>query len=103
MCSFLGVSIEKKFSMNSLSVPRKAKEAAGAIVKLQVKDGKPPSGGFPASIVINCEYSNLNALLADQGGDCAINDQNDSAYPGNCNVLLFELSSYVKTLEESNG
>ena len=89
LASFLGVSVENGFAMNSLTVPRKAKEAAGAIVQLNQKASVAElTGGMPAKLTMNVEYCHLGGLLADQGGDKAINDQNDSAFPGNCNVLL---------------
>ncbi|CAD7925998.1 unnamed protein product [Amoebophrya sp. A120] len=102
LASCLGVSVKNEFAMNSLAVPRKAGEAAGAIVQLVRKPGAADTG-MPANLVINVEYNLLGGLLADQGGDSAINEANDSAYPGNCNILLFQLEKYVAALENSQG
>ncbi|CAD7923242.1 unnamed protein product [Amoebophrya sp. A25] len=102
MASCLGVSVKHDFAMNSLAVPRKAGEAAGAIVQL-VRKADAPAGDLPEKLVINVEYNLLGGLLASQGGDCAVNDANDSAYPGNTNILMFNLEKYVASLDRSQG
>jgi UDP-sugar pyrophosphorylase len=75
----IGVSIRQKFEVNSIAVPRKAKDAVGAITRL-VKE----SGG---SITVNVEYNQLEPLLKASGypeGD--VNGPNGfSPYPGNIN------------------
>lgn len=114
LASCLGVSIKNEFVMNSLAVPRKAGEAAGAIVNLVKKSGTAAANGtnghdaapgdeLPDEMVINVEYNLLGGLLKESGGDAPINDQNDSAHPGNCNILLFHVPTYVETLERSKG
>ncbi|QHO26136.1 UDP-sugar pyrophosphorylase [Arachis hypogaea] len=50
--SALGVSATKQYHVNSLAVPRKAKEAIGGITKLTHSDGR--------SMVINVEYNQLD-------------------------------------------
>lgn len=51
----LGVSAEHDYDVNSLAVPRKAKEAVGAIALLKHTDG--------SSLTINVEYNQLDPLL----------------------------------------
>ena len=51
----IGVSIEHSFEVNSVTVPRKAKDAVGAITKLVRADG--------TSITVNVEYNQLEPLL----------------------------------------
>ncbi|KAI4999850.1 hypothetical protein ZWY2020_004439 [Hordeum vulgare] len=53
--SALGVSATKGYNVNSLAVPRKAKEAIGGITKLTHVDGR--------TMVINVEYNQLDPLL----------------------------------------
>lgn len=50
-----GVSAEKDWDMNSLCVPRVAKEAIGAICTLRKRDG--------ACMTVNVEYNQLDPLL----------------------------------------
>ena len=94
LCACLGVSVTRKLAMNSFAVPRAPGEAAGAICKLDLKDGR--------QLTASVEYNMLGPLLAAQGGDIAGPDGN-SPYPGNCNILLFELDRYVQALERSSG
>lgn len=69
LASCLGVSVKHDFAMNSLAVPRKAKEAAGAIVgldrkvPLDPKDQAEGVNGLPNSLVMNVEYCHLGGLL----------------------------------------
>jgi hypothetical protein len=67
-----------------LSVPRAPGEASGGICRLEHPDGR--------DVTISIEYNVLGSLLAPQGGDVAGTDGN-SPYPGNCNILLFDLDS----------
>jgi len=94
LCACLGVSVGKKLAMNSFAVPRTPGEAAGGICKLEFKDGR--------ELTASVEYNMLGPLLAAQGGDVAGPDGN-SPYPGNCNILLFELERYTEALEKSRG
>lgn len=52
----LGLSAANDYDMNSLAVPRKAKEAIGAITKLDKVDGS-------GSMTVNVEYNQLDPLL----------------------------------------
>ena len=94
LAACLAISREKNFAMNSLSVPRAPGEASGGICRLEYPDGR--------DVTISIEYNVLGSLLAPQGGDVAGPDGN-SPYPGNCNILLFDLDAYVFALEKSRG
>ncbi|KAG1667267.1 hypothetical protein FOA52_012555 [Chlamydomonas sp. UWO 241] len=93
----LGVSARNDFDMNSLAVPRKAKEAIGAISLLQHTDG--------SSMVINVEYNQLDPLLrATINKDGDVNDDAGfSPFPGNINQIVLKLESYVTQLERTGG
>ncbi|KAK6131485.1 hypothetical protein DH2020_034771 [Rehmannia glutinosa] len=58
--SALGVSAIKEYHVNSLAVPRKAKEAIGGITRLTHQDGR-------RTMVINVEYNQLDPLLRATG------------------------------------
>lgn len=83
------------FEVNSIAVPRKAKDAVGAITKLVRGDG--------TSITVNVEYNQLEPLLKASGH--AEGDVNDatgfSPYPGNINQLIFAVAPYVRVLERT--
>lgn len=51
----LGVSVDRNYDMNSLCVPRRAGEAAGAITTLTRQNGE--------SLTINVEYNQLDPML----------------------------------------
>mmetsp|Transcript_26451 Transcript_26451/g.30747 ORF Transcript_26451/g.30747 Transcript_26451/m.30747 type:complete len:718 (+) Transcript_26451:241-2394(+) len=90
----LGVSIAKKFDMNSICIPRLAGEAAGAITSLEHNTDP------EKSLVINVEYNQLDPLLKTQG-DCKgdVPDESGfSPYPGNANNIVISIDSYAKTL-----
>lgn len=90
----LGVSRKRGFAMNSVCVPRRGGEAAGAITKLASTDGDASK-----DLVINVEYNQLEPLLLAATGKGDINDESGfSPYPGNANVLVLGLKEYVQTL-----
>jgi len=95
----LGVSVSKKFAMNSICVPRKAKEAIGGICKLEAA-GKP-------SLTINVEYNQIDALLKStaefKAGDVPDSATGLSPFPGSINELIFDLNSYAKVLHTTGG
>ncbi|GAQ87502.1 UTP--glucose-1-phosphate uridylyltransferase [Klebsormidium nitens] len=96
--SSLGVSATRSYDVNSLAVPRKAKEAIGGITRLTHKDGR--------KIVINVEYNQLDPMLRSSGyPDGDVNDPSTgfSPYPGNINQLVIKLESYVKELSKTRG
>ncbi|KAL8481934.1 hypothetical protein ACS0TY_028179 [Phlomoides rotata] len=93
----LGVSSIKEYHVNSLAVPRKAKEAIGGITKLTHKDGR--------SMVINVEYNQLDPLLRASGyPDGDVNCETGySPFPGNINQLIFEIGPYLEELTKTSG
>ena len=71
-----GVSSKFGYDVNSLAVPRKAKEAIGGIARLRHRDGR--------CMTINVEYNQLDPLLKATGdgrGDVN-NEEGWSPYPG---------------------
>ncbi|MBT8043216.1 MAG: UTP--glucose-1-phosphate uridylyltransferase [Pontiella sp.] len=96
MPAALGVSVEKGYDFNSIAVNRIPGEAVGALAKL-VGEGK--------ELTLNVEYNQLDPLLratVSPEGDVP-NEQGFSMFPGNINVLVIRLSSYVGILERSQG
>jgi UDP-sugar pyrophosphorylase len=92
----LGVSVEKGFDFNSIAVNRIPGEAVGGLAKL-VK-GK-------TELTLNVEYNQLDPLLratVSPQGDVP-NAQGFSMFPGNINVLVIRLASYVRILERTRG
>jgi len=97
LCAVLGVSQKNGFAMNSVAVPRLPKEAIGGICTLQdTKGGR--------NLTINVEYNQLEPLLKDTpaGGD-EPDASGFSPYPGNINVLVFQLSTMARCLETTGG
>ena len=93
----LGVSAQKGFDVNSIAVPRKAKDAVGAITRLVRPDG--------SSITVNVEYNQLEPMLLASGfpeGD--VNGADGfSPFPGNINQLVFAVPSYCDVLARTGG
>jgi len=92
----LGVSVEKGFDFNSIAVNRIPGEAVGGLTKL-VKG--------TAELTLNVEYNQLDPLLratVSPQGDVP-NEQGFSLFPGNINVLIIKLASYVNILERTGG
>ena len=95
--SAIGSSVKYDFDINSICVPRKPKDAIGVICKLNRKDG--------TSITNNVEYNQLDALLKEKynkEGDVA-NKDGYSDFPGNINIIVFKLSTYMKILDSTQG
>ncbi|KAH9573986.1 hypothetical protein CY35_01G030700 [Sphagnum magellanicum] len=95
--SALGVSVLRDLDVNSLAVPRKAKEAIGGIAKLTHLNG--------SEMVINVEYNQLDPLLRATGhADGDVNDETGySPYPGNINQLVLKLGPYMEELSRTKG
>ncbi|KAK9271405.1 hypothetical protein L1049_026995 [Liquidambar formosana] len=93
----LGVSSTRQYNVNSLAVPRKAKEAIGGITKLTHADGR--------TMVINVEYNQLDPLLRATGyPDGDVNFETGySPFPGNINQLILELGPYIEELTKTGG
>ncbi|CAB9498501.1 UDP-sugar pyrophosphorylase [Seminavis robusta] len=95
----LGVSKELDLVMNSLAVPRKAKQAIGGIAKLTKQ-------GSDEVKTVNVEYNQLDPLLRGSGfpdGDVNDKETGFSPFPGNINQLLFQLKAYSDVLERTKG
>lgn len=88
----LGVSVSKKLSVNSMTVPRRPGEAVGAICRLESKDNH---------MTINVEYNQIVPLMQAAG----IKEPTDgfSPFPGNINVLVFEATEFYKVLQDTQG
>jgi len=92
----LGVSVEKEFDFNSIAVNRIPGEAVGGLAKL-VGNGK--------ALTLNVEYNQLDPLLratVSPEGDVP-NEQGFSIFPGNINILVIKMASYVQILERTQG
>ena len=96
MPAALGVSVEKGYDFNSIAVNRIPGEAVGGLAKL-VRDDK--------ELTLNVEYNQLDPLLratVSPEGDVP-NKHGFSMFPGNINVLVIRMASYVRILGESQG
>ena len=96
--AMIGVSVSLDLDVNSLAIPRYAKQAVGAVTKLTHTDGR--------QMTINVEYNQLDPMLratVSPAGD--VNDKSTglSMYPGNINHLVFRMGSYESTLQNTNG
>eukprot|EP01055_Gregarina_sp_Pseudo9_P004650 Gregarina_sp_Pseudo_9__4649@NODE_483_length_2733_cov_157_210468_g455_i0_p1_GENE_NODE_483_length_2733_cov_157_210468_g455_i0NODE_483_length_2733_cov_157_210468_g455_i0_p1_ORF_typecomplete_len598_score67_73UDPGP/PF01704_18/8_1e69_NODE_483_length_2733_cov_157_210468_g455_i0541796 len=93
----LGISKKKNYSMNSLCIPRTPGDSVGGICRL-VKEGS-------KTVTVNVEYNQLDGLLKSAGlsGDVAAPNSEYSAFPGNCNILVFKLGDYDAILQETGG
>jgi UDP-sugar pyrophosphorylase len=96
--AMIGVSISLSLHVNSLAVPRFAKQAVGGIAKLIHKDGR--------QMTVNVEYNQLDPLLratSSPAGDVNDKATGMSIFPGNINHLLFSMEPYISTLNASHG
>ncbi len=96
MPAALGVSVEKGYDFNSIAVNRIPGEAVGGLAKLV---------GNGTELTLNVEYNQLDPLLratVSPEGDVP-NEQGFSMFPGNINVLVIRMASYVRILEKSQG
>jgi UDP-sugar pyrophosphorylase len=98
LAAALGMSVEMGLDVNSVTVPRFAKQAVGAIAKLKHTDGR--------EITVNVEYNQLDPLL--RATISAAGDVNDpttgqSIFPGNINQLIFSLEPYEANLRKTSG
>jgi len=96
MPAALGVSAEKGFDFNSIAVNRIPGEAVGGLAKLVRGDEE---------LTLNVEYNQLDPLLratVSPEGDVP-NERGFSMFPGNINVLVIRMASYVQILERSQG
>jgi len=100
----LGVSIANGLAMNTLSVPRRAGDASGALMALSTS--ATTAAAAARTYVVNVEYNQLDALVRaalDPRGDYNDPSTGCSPFPGNTNQLIFELRAYVGALDASGG
>ncbi|MEI6277960.1 MAG: UTP--glucose-1-phosphate uridylyltransferase [Verrucomicrobiae bacterium] len=93
----IGVSELRGYDFNSIAVNRIPGEAVGGIAKL-VKPGS-------ASLTLNVEYNQLDPLLratVSPEGDVA-DARGFSLFPGNINLLVIRMETYLRVLESSRG
>ena len=95
--STVGVSVKYKYDVNSTVVLRRAQEKIGALCKLIDKDGK--------TSLANIEYNQLDSLFKEKynGKGDIPNKDGFCDFPGNLNVLVFDLGPYLNIIEESKG
>lgn len=94
----LGASAAHGLAMNTLTVPRNPGEAVGAVCRLIPVD---PNDKHHFPMTINVEYNRLAAVLGDQ--DVPDPSTGKSPYPGNTNVLVFNLVRYRDAVEKTKG
>ena len=95
--STIGVSVKYKYDINSTFVTRRAQEKIGALCKLTDKDGK--------ISYANIEYNQLDSLFKEKYngiGDIP-NKDGFCDFPGNLNVLVFNLKPYLNVISETKG
>ena len=99
LAASLGVSSSLGLVMNSIAIPRKAKQAVGSICKLTNSE----TGEVRT---INVEYNQLDPLLratVNEEGDVNDEESGFSPFPGNINQLIFRLKEYQSNLKVTNG
>lgn len=93
--STLGVSVKNNFAMNSMTVPRTAGQAIGAITKLTNKNNSNDI------LTINVEYNQLSALLPQ--GDINEKETGYSKFPGNTNSFIINNDTYCIVMDKYKG
>ena len=84
------MNVKYGYDMNSLAVPRRAKEAIGGIAALKKPDG--------STLTINVEYNLLDPLLRASGwADGDVNDDTGySPYPGAATLTCWKLFPWAR-------
>ena len=95
--STIGVSVKYNYDVNSTFVTRRAQEKIGALCKLIDKNGK--------TSYANIEYNQLDSLFKEKyNGIGDIPNKNGFCdFPGNLNVLVFNLKPYLDIISDSKG
>ena len=95
--STIGVSVKYNYDINSTFVTRRAQEKIGALCKLIDKNGK--------TSYANIEYNQLDSLFKEKyNGIGDIPNKNGFCdFPGNLNVLVFNLKPYLDIISDSKG
>jgi len=104
-CAALGVTIHKRFVMNSICVPRVPGESIGAVMRLVASDPLDEDDEIGEySVTVAVEYNQLDALLkmTPLGGDNA-DETGRSPYPGGINNIIFRLEDYRTALDQTGG
>ncbi len=93
----IGVSVQKGYDFNSIAVNRVPGEAVGGIARLVRKDA--------TALTVNVEYNQLDPLLrATVNPDGDVPDARGfSVFPGNINLLVLRLDSYLRVLDRTQG
>lgn len=102
LIAMIGVSKQQSLEVNTLAVPRKAKQAMGALATLVKVDSYLSS----KKITVNIEYNQLDTILRSCGypdGDVDDDDKGRSIFPGNTNQLVFRMEPYLQNLKLSQG
>ena len=97
--SALGVSVQKKWLMNSVAVPRQPGQAMNAICKLVKKERKAVA---QKEIVLDVRHDQLDSLLREdfnKEGDVADKD-GLSLFPGYTNTVIFKLTEFNMLMDE---
>eukprot|EP01061_Rhynchopus_euleeides_P018047 TRINITY_DN2987_c0_g1_i1.p1 TRINITY_DN2987_c0_g1~~TRINITY_DN2987_c0_g1_i1.p1 ORF type:complete len:509 (+),score=207.63 TRINITY_DN2987_c0_g1_i1:226-1527(+) len=96
----LGVSVQKGFAMNTITVPRRPGEASGSICRLR----RDTPGGDGETLTVNVEYNQLNPLLqASLGRSDEAGPDGFSPYPGNVNAFVIDLTTYNGVMRSTGG
>lgn len=94
--SLLGVSVSSHLDFASLGIVRKPGEKVGSICRLQDASGR--------RLTCNVEYCDFERLLvALTGVGDEPNENGNSRFPGNINVLYANIASYLETLTDTHG
>lgn len=99
--SVLGYSAQEDFALNSITINRKPGEAVGAICTLTKGEAEEDK----EQLTVNVEYNQLDPLLKakwNKDGDVP-NEAGFSHFPGNINVLVFQINPYLEALNKTGG
>ena len=92
----LGLSVSNHLDFTSLGIVRKPGENVGSICRLQDSKGR--------RLTCNIEYCDFERLLMNLTGvGDEPNENGNSSYPGNINVLYANITTYLQTLDETHG
>lgn len=94
--TLIGLSTIHHLDFTSLGIVRKPGENVGSICRLRTMEGK--------HLTCNVEYCDFEHLLVKlTGRGDEPNDNGNSDYPGNINVLYANLQTYMATLAATEG
>lgn len=94
--AILGVSAASSFEVNNAAVPRRHREAIGALCKLADASG---AVRYP---LLNVEYNLIPAMLPG-GHEPDPSCGGYSPYPGNINEIVLRLEPYARVLDRTGG